>query len=148
MSRIISIILIALLIVPCIINAEKMKVIHEDNRYTVFDNGVVRDAKTGLDWISWNDKATNWYGAKRWVESVNKKEIAGGGWRMPKITELKKMEDPTKSLLKIANWWVWSGDKKDRSFMWFFLFDHNFVGFNSPYLRNHHLRALAVRSIK
>ena len=54
--------------------------------YVAYANGIVRDKKTGLEWKAGPDREMNWYETKNWVESLN---IDGGGWRMPKIAELK-----------------------------------------------------------
>ena len=65
MSRITCIVLIVFLLIPCISNAEKMKVIYEDNRFTSFNNGIVRDTKTGLEWIAGPDEYTSCDMAKK-----------------------------------------------------------------------------------
>ena len=50
-----------------------------------YDNGIVRDTATGLEWVAGPDKDTPWEEAKTWVESLN----IGEGWRMPKMGELE-----------------------------------------------------------
>ena len=56
------------------------------SRFITHDNGMVRDNKTGFEWVSGPDKDTSWDEAKSWVESLT---VDGGGWRMPTIDELK-----------------------------------------------------------
>jgi uncharacterized protein DUF1566 len=60
----------------------------DDGAFIAYANGVVYDKITGLEWYAGPDKDTNWHEAKRWVESLN---IAGGGWRMPTVAELRTL---------------------------------------------------------
>jgi hypothetical protein len=55
-------------------------------RFTVSADGVVTDSLTGLEWVMGPDKEINYQEAMAWVKSCN---IAGGGWRMPKVAELR-----------------------------------------------------------
>jgi uncharacterized caspase-like protein len=112
------------------LEAEKKKVaiakkeIGRDGTLIAYATGVVYDKNTGLEWYAGPNRTTNWYQAKRWVESLN---VAGGGWRMPTRKELKtlyKRGAGTRNmtpLLKTTGWWIWSGEKK-RSSAWGFLF--------------------------
>jgi hypothetical protein len=127
---------------------ESDKGIYEDNRFTTFKNGIVRDRKKGLEWIAGSDRRINWYMAKKWVYILNEKQFKGGNWRMPTITELKTIEGPAHLLLRTEGLWVWSCDAISKTSVRFFLFDYNFVGFNSPSFRDHRLCAFAVRSRK
>ena len=145
MSRITCIVIIVFLLIPCISNAETIKVVYEDNRFTAFNNGIVKDSQTDLEWIAGPDEYTSYDMAKNRVIRLNKKEFAGGGWRMPTIAELKTMKGSVNSLFKITGWWIWSGETKGDSMVWFFLFDYNWIGFNYPSLYDHRLRGFAVR---
>jgi uncharacterized caspase-like protein len=84
-----------------------------DGVYIAFENGIVKDTKTGLEWVPGPDKDMTWDEARAWVESLN---VGGGGWRMPKMKELEGLFEKGKgsrnmtSLLKTTGWWVWSGD--------------------------------------
>jgi Caspase domain/Protein of unknown function (DUF1566) len=90
-----------------------------------FASGVVYDKTTGLEWYAGPDKATNWFEAKKWVESLN---VAGGGWRMPTREELKTLykkgvgERNMTPLMKNTGWWVWSGEITGSSEAWLFYF--------------------------
>ncbi len=87
-----------------------------DGHYIAYANSVVRDTKTGLEWVAGPGKDTNWDEAKRWVENL---KVAGGGWRMPTIEELVTLYEPGRGsrnmtpLLKISGWYVWSGETKE-----------------------------------
>ena len=65
--------------------AEKAKVIAKDDQYVSYENGIVYDEKTNIEWVAGPDKGTTWDEAKQWVGSLT---VAGGGWRMPTMDEL------------------------------------------------------------
>jgi hypothetical protein len=46
------------------------------DRFTAYNNGIIWDKKTGLEWISGPDKNTDWDDGKSWVESLT---FDGGG---------------------------------------------------------------------
>jgi hypothetical protein len=127
-------------------NVETIKVIGDDKWLVVYNNSVVKDKKTGLEWYAGHDRDTNWYEAKRWVENLN---VAGGGWRMPTIKELKTLyQEGTGThnmppLLKTTGWWVWSSETKDSLALSFYIY----AGFEGLYLREDSVssRGLAVR---
>jgi uncharacterized caspase-like protein len=116
--------------------------------YIAYANGIVKDTKTGLEWVAGPDKVMSWDEAKAWVESLN---IGGGGWRMPTVEELEGLYQEGKGarnmtpLLKTTGWWVWSGELKDSSAAWYFFF--GFLG-RLWHLRDYSFdgRAFAVRS--
>jgi len=124
--------------------------IDRDGHYIAYATGVVYDKNTGLEWYAGPDRSTDWNKAKRWVESLN---IAGGGWRMPMIEELKTLyqEGAGKRnmtpLLKTTGCFVWSGKTKGSSSAWFF----SFCGGPESWLprgKSNIIRGFAVRSRK
>ena len=127
-------------------NVETIKVIGDDKWLVVYNNSVVKDKKTGLEWYAGHDRDTNWYEAKRWVENLN---VAGGGWRMPTIKELKTLYQEGTGihnmppLLKTTGWWVWSSETKDSLALSFYIY----AGFEGLYPREDSVssRGLAVR---
>jgi hypothetical protein len=66
--------------------------IERDGRFVAYDNGAVKDTKTGLMWASKdNGKDINWEDAKQYCENYR-----GGGytdWRMPTLEELSGIYD-------------------------------------------------------
>ena len=119
-------------------------------RFVAYDNGIVLDTKAGLEWYAGPDKDTKWHEAKRWVESLN---IAGGGWRMPTIKELKTLyQEGTgthnmTTLLKTTGGYVWSGEiKKGSPSAQGFLFDSTDEHWGFPSVFDK--RGFAVRSRK
>jgi len=86
---------------------------------------VVKDRKTGLQWIAGPDRYTTWDEAKSWVENLN---VSEGGWRMPTGKELRTLykkgagERNMTPILKTTGWWVWSGETQYSSFAWGFSF--------------------------
>lgn len=112
--------------------------------------GVVWDTKAGLEWVAGPDKDTDWDGAKRWVDNLT---VAGGGWRMPTIDELKTLYEKDRGirnitpLLKTAGWAVWSGDIRDSSSVWYITLSLGGRSWQDSRLFTN-FRAFAVRSRK
>lgn len=129
-------------------DVSKPKVIERDGLYIKYDNGIVYDENTGLEWYAGPDRDTNWSEAKNWVENLN---VAGGGWRMPTREELKTLykkgagDRNMTSLLKTTGWGVWSGETRDSSSAWNFLFYSSFEYWGAP-ATSPTTRGFAVRS--
>jgi len=72
-----------------------LKEIARGGRFIAYDNGTVKDPKTGLMWAAKdNGEDINWQDAKRYCENYR-----GGGyndWRMPTQDELKGTYDKNK----------------------------------------------------
>ena len=125
---------------------ETIKVIGDDGWFVAYNNGVVKDKRTGLEWYAGHDRDTNWHEAKRWVETLY---VAGGGWRMPTIKELKTLyQEGTGThnippLLKTTGWWVWSAETEGSLALSFYIY----AGFEGLYSREDSVssRGLAVR---
>ncbi len=120
----------------------------QDDRFIANDNGVVKDTETGLEWYAGPDKDTSWNEAKRWVESLN---VAGGGWRMPTIKELRALykmgvgKRNMTPLLKTTGWQVWSGEKNDSFSYWGFGFGSGFEYWDNRAF-SYNRRGFSVRS--
>jgi hypothetical protein len=130
-------------------NSKDQEIGH-DGHCIAYACGVVYDTKTGLEWVVGPDKDTNWDEAKPWVDSLT---VAGGGWRMPTIVELKTLFEKDRGsrnmtpLLKTTGTWIWSGETKDSSLAWRFFFTDGYRHCGSrdfSYLG----RAFAVRPLK
>jgi hypothetical protein len=132
------------------------KVVVWDGSFVKYANGVVYDKNTGLEWYAGPDKDTNWNRAKQWVK---RQQVAGGGWRMPTLKELKTLYEKDVGtynmtpLLETTGWYVWSGETKESSScevqqVWYFDF-YSELGYReslacSDYFND--LRGFAVRS--
>lgn len=105
--------------------AENAKVIAKDDHYVSYENGIVYDEKTNLEWVAGPDKHTNWDEAKAWIESLS---IEGGGWRWPTKEELKSLykkgvgERNMNPLFKTTGWHVWSDQTEGSEAAWYFNF--------------------------
>jgi hypothetical protein len=120
-------------------------------RFTKARNGVITDSVTGLEWFVGPDQHNTWYQARAWAKTLT---VAGGGWRMPSLSELKALcqkEAGTYNnmdlVFRTPGVWVWSGQLKDSSFAWGFAFYSGLEGVHGldyGYGR----QALAVRSRK
>ncbi len=152
-SNFLSIIIavIAILFVASFSNAaEKAKMIAKDGQYISYEDGIVYDEKTNLEWIVGPDKDTTWDEAKAWVESLS---LQGGGWRMPTREELKALYKKGAGsynitpIFKTTGGWVWSGETEGVSSAWYFSFE-----FGTGIWRNRDAsstaRGFAVRSRK
>jgi uncharacterized caspase-like protein len=122
--------------------------VSDDGRYIAYENGIVEDRMTGLEWKAGPDKDNTWDEARSWVQSLN---VDGGGWRMPTMDELEHLYQKGKGdwnitpLLKTIGGWVWSGEEKGSSNAWGFNFDGGNRGWRSRSVSNYS-RAFAVRS--
>ena len=127
----------------------KQNLIKADRQYVAYPNGIVKDTKTGLEWLAGPDKFTKIYDARLWVQSLN---LDGGGWRMPTIHELAglyKKETGSRnmtSLLKTTGWFVWSGETKGSSYARLFYFTSGYGGWIDRGGYSGYERAFAVRS--
>ena len=119
-------------------------------RFTKADNGVITDRDTGLDWYVGPNADNNFHEAKAWVEGLT---VAGGGWRMPTVPELRGIYQKGASrvnmdpLFEPKSAWVWSGQMDDARTYYGFAFYSGLVnshGLNYGYGR----MAFAVRSHK
>ena len=123
-----------------------------DGVYIAYANGIVRDTKTGLEWVVGPDMAMDRIEAKAWVNSLN---AGGGGWRLPTLAELKGLYQYSKGdcnmtpLLKTTGSYVWSSQDAGMQQL-YFNFDIGRDGFFSlaqgVQLSPQRLRAFAVRS--
>jgi hypothetical protein len=150
MIRLFLRVLVAILLVASLSNAaDKAKIVAKDGQYVSYENGIVYDEKTNLEWVAGPDKFTNWDEAKVWVESLS---VEGGGWRWPTKEELKSLykkgagERNRTPLLKTTGWLVWSDETEGSESAWYFSFYENDYtwGPRGGYGGSH--RAFAVRS--
>jgi hypothetical protein len=125
-----------------------------DGQYIAFSNGIVKDTKTGLEWVAGIDGGVTWHEANAWVASLN---IGGGGWRMPTVEELKGLYQYGKGsrnmtpLLKTTGFYVWSSEPSGGDYICFdFTSGFNAIDPTPPiYSTRYKLndrRAFAVRS--
>ena len=119
-------------------------------KIVAYENNVILDIDTGLEWYAGPDRKTDWNEAKQWVENLS---IAGGGWRMPTIKELKTLykkgagERNITPLLKTTGWYVWSGETNGPSSACLFLFSAGMRYWGDRSISGT-TRAFAVRSRK
>jgi len=123
-------------------------IIKRDGIYVAYANGIVKDTKTGLEWITGPDRSTTWNEARSWVQSLN---LDGGGWRMPtmdKLAGLYKSGSGIRNmtpLLKTTGWRVWSGETKGSSVAGDLDFFYGFRDWNTRDF-SYNSRAFAMRS--
>jgi hypothetical protein len=87
------------------------KEVAEDVRFVKYDNGIVYDAKTDLEWYAGPDRDTTWEEAREWANNLS---LDGGGWRMPTGNELSTLYQRGKGarnispLFETTGWWIWT----------------------------------------
>jgi hypothetical protein len=132
------------------------KEIESDGQFVAYDNGTVKDTKTGLMWASKdNGYNINWHDAKRYCENYR-----GGGykdWRMPTIDELAGLYDKSESyqakqrrydvhltkLIQLTTCCLWASETRGSKAAHFYFFSgHRGWGSQSG---SDHGRALPVR---
>ena len=120
------------------------------NRFTKANNGVITDSITGLEWYVGPNPNNTWHEAKAWTESLT---VAGGGWRLPTMAELKGIYQKGASAnnmdqqFQAKGAWAWSGDLRNAWSVWGLAFYNNLEGWHSMNYGNGRV-ALAVRSRK
>lgn len=138
--------------------APSLKEIARDGRFIAYDNGTVKDTRTGLMWAAKdNGKNITWYNAKRYCE-----DYRGGGysdWRMPTQDELASLYDKNKknrhgyyvtSLIDISGSCPWASETRNfdgekRSYAARFAFHTGYRDWYAQY-GPYDSRALPVRS--
>lgn len=128
------------------------KVLKRDgDRYCLFDNGVIVDKNTSLEWFPLKGSYVSWFRANSWADSLGLR--AGGNWRMPGIEELQGLYQRGRgsyniTLLLGEVHWVWSKEIIDfkHALCMGFLSDNHIVVFNHSEIVNNSDVALAVRN--
>ena len=93
----------------------KAKIIADDKRYVSYENGIIYDKKTKLEWISGPDTDTGWHDARSWIRNLS---VDGGGWRFPTRAEVKTLykegagSNNINPVFKTTGWWVWFTEKE------------------------------------
>ena len=123
---------------------EKYRIIDRDGCYSKYENGVVYDSKTGLEWIAGPRGRKSWYEANEWVKGL---EIDGSGWRMPTSKELETIYQDGMGnrnmtrLLKTKAWWVWSAEQDNNLSLSLFDFSRGTRDWHSRTPRAYAMRA-------
>jgi hypothetical protein len=125
--------------------------IGRDGAFIAFANGIVKDTNTGLEWMVGPDRDIAWKEARSWSESLT---VDGGGWRLPKIEELRTLYLQGRGtrnmtpLLKGSSHFIWSGEKPlFASEAWTFNYDAGEKAL-TPLTLSSARRVFAVRSKK
>jgi hypothetical protein len=119
-------------------------------RFTKADNGVISDRDTSLDWYVGSNPDNTYAQAKAWTEGLT---VAGGGWRLPTMAELKGIYKKGASaynmdpLFQVKGAWVWSGELRNDWSVWGLAFYNDLQGWHSMHYGNGRV-VLAVRSRK
>ncbi len=126
----------------------KPRVVARNDSFVAYDNGMVYDSETGLEWYVGPDEDTTWEEAKKWVDNLS---VNGERCRMPTIKELKSLYKKgvgsrnMPPLLKTTGWWVWSGETWGSISAWGFYFFNGDDFWLIRLLHPRDSRAFAVR---
>ena len=118
--------------------AEKSPVTGRDGSLVAYENGIVADTRTGLEWFVGPDKDTSYYQAAKWVQNLT---VAGGGWRMPTAKELRTIYSKPGTPSSITPLL-----KNTGSHMWSCQTDENLSLYLFRYMDPFGTRGFAVRS--
>ncbi len=66
----------------------KPAIIARDGHYVKYQNSIVFDQNTGLEWIAGPDRDMTFSEAQFWSKNL---KVDGGGWRLPSIYQLRKL---------------------------------------------------------
>ena len=107
------------------------EVVYTDRHLVRYDNGLVYDTETGMEWYAAPDRAMSWQEASNWATGL---EVLGGGWRMPDYSELDALHhigdgvNNITYLLYNSGYWIWAGQTRRTSSMWLFSFSYGGEG--------------------
>ena len=135
----------------CLLLLSFVSVLHaaDDTRFTLKD-GVIDDSKLGLQWVPAPDRAMNYDEALEYAGNLS---LAGVGWRLPTIAELKSLYDKSKPggadpKFAVSGKWVWSSEQEGPWWKHRLLFNFSAgnEGVSEPGSSDGSERVLAVRS--
>lgn len=95
---------------------KKPTVVQRDGRYALYDNGIICDCYSALEWFVACDEDISWTDAAAWVRQLS---IAGGGWSLPDLEQLRglykrnKAMDLLSPLFQLNPGDVWSSETSD-----------------------------------
>jgi hypothetical protein len=118
-----------------------------DDKRFVLNNGVIDDAKLGLQWAPAPDQPMNHYQAGEYARNL---KLAGGGWRLPTVSELKSIYDKTRPgnadpRFHVSDYLVWTS-YLDGTSAGFIFFNNGSDGLAARDTILPYIRVLAVRS--
>jgi hypothetical protein len=118
----------------------------EEKRFVLKD-GVIDDSKLGLQWAPAPDWPMNHYQAEEYARNLR---LAGGGWRLPTVSELKSVYDKTipggaDPRFHISDYLVWTS-YLDGTSAGFIFFNNGSDGLAARDTLLPYIRVLAVRS--
>ena len=63
-------------------------IVDKDKRFIKYENGIIHDDLTGLEWVVGPDRDMNWNEANSWARNL---KISGKSWRLPTVYELTNL---------------------------------------------------------
>lgn len=85
-------------------------------------DGVITDPRTNLEWATDPGRIMTWDEANQYAQGLS---LAGGGWRLPSLEELRTLYDMScdghiiHSAFNLGDCWVWSSQLRESSYAWY-----------------------------
>jgi hypothetical protein len=119
----------------------------EGKRFSLKD-GVIHDAKFGLQWAPAPNRPMNHYQAEEYARNLR---LAGGGWRLPTVLELNSLYDKSTPggadpMFNVSDYLVWTSYLDGASSAGFIFFNNGSDGLAARDTLLDYIRVLAVRS--
>jgi len=108
------------------LRVDKARIVDFDANFFLYENGVIFDKNTNLEWIAGPDTDTLFLAAKGWLENLN--YVNNGNWKLPTRGELKTLYKKGTGVCNMTHFlnttgqWVWSGDSIGSASAWGFNF--------------------------
>lgn len=96
----------------------------DSKRFRVLPGGMVRDGKTGLQWLPGPDRNMTWEETTQWIRNLNSVHKR---WRVPTAEEVRTLciegDKKITPLLKTTGWFLWC-QENDSTSPWLFYFGY------------------------
>ena len=126
----------------------------EQKRFSKNTEGIIKDHKTGLEWLEGPDKPTSWLMADNWIKSLN------GNWRLPTTKELSQIyiDDSQRKgkygdplcldyvFSRNSGYSLWSTQRSDNS-AYIYDYSRGYYHWTEIVVKGHFDRAIAVRNV-
>ena len=147
-------ILLMLLSLPAVSQGAEFRYAGVETRFVRGEDGVIKDNKTGREWLEGPDVPSSWEMAQEWIKGL------GGGWRTPLLAELEAIYLPDSGRKGIygdplcldpafrrdSGYSLWSVERYPGT-AWMFDFSRGYAHWLDVYFPGHFDRAAAVRSM-
>lgn len=150
-----KLILLSLLVLPAAVQGAEPGCSRQEARFVRGEDGVIKDNKTGLEWLEGPDVPSSWEMARDWIGGL------AGGWRAPALAELEGIYLPDSDrkgiygdplcldpvFLRDSGYSLWSVERYGGT-AWLFDFSRGYAHWLDIYFPGRFDRAVAVRETR